>query len=694
MNNVLKLDSFMFGGDYNPDQWLKSPEILERDIEMFKEAKVNVVSLGIFAWSTYEPLEGEFHLEWMKEIIDKLYENGIYTVLATPSGARPKWLADKYPEVLRVNKDRHRISFGMRHNHCHTSPVYRDKVYIINKMLAENFGNHPGVILWHVSNEYGGECYCQGCQKRFQQWLADRYGTIEKLNDEWVTAFWSHSYNSFDQIEAPGTMELGEWAMNPLLLNWRRFVTDITIDFMQAEIKALRDGGSDKPCTTNFMYDFDGLNYKKFKDVVEIVSWDNYSRWHRGSDIEVAYDTAFQHDLMRSIKHQPFMLMESCPTAVNWQKISKLRWPGLAETAGLQAIAHGSDTVMYFQMRQARAGMEKLHGALISSYGEKDDRIFQESKELGDRLDSLGANNGGAVPTEVAFIYDRENIWALEDSFGPRNKDMGIKSITNKCYKALRRCNLNVDILDMEEDLTGYKLVVAPLAYLHRAGFADKVRKFVENGGSFVTTYWFGIVDEDDKMHLGAVPHDLVDLLGLRETEIDALYDGTTYKLCKVAGKKETSAIINENVKSTAIQSAINSVTISDSTYSELKDEYEYDMLCNLIETTTAKTIMTYGSDFYAGTPAVTVNEFGQGKAYYLGAHAEDDFFSDIMKIIVKDTGLNPILEGAVPKCVEVSSRMMGDKESIFLQNYSSEKVAVDTTVYSGQLQAFETVVV
>ncbi len=664
MNDVIKLDNFLFGGDYNPDQWLKSPEILKKDIEMFVEARVNVVSLGIFAWSAYEPVEGEFHFEWLKEIIDNLYNNGIYTVLATPSGARPKWLADKYPEVLRVNKDRRRIGFGMRHNHCHTSSVYREKVYIINRKLAETLGDHPGVILWHISNEYGGECYCDSCQKAFQNWLKDRYQTIDRLNDEWVTAFWSHTYNSFEQIEAPGTMELGEWAMNPLLLNWRRFVTFITKDFMKNEIKALRDAGNQKPATTNFMYDYDGLNYKKFSDIVDIVSWDNYSRWHKFEDIEVAYDTAFQHDLMRGIKHKPFMLMESCPTAVNWQSISKLRWPRLAETAGLQAVAHGSDTVMYFQMRQARAGMEKLHGALISSYGEKDDRIYEECVSLGKRLEGLGRCNSGQVPVQTAFVYDRENIWALEDSFGPRNKDMGIKSLTNKMYKGLRRANLNVEIVDMEDELTGYKLVVAPLAYLHRAGFADKVRKFVTAGGVFVTSYWFGIVDEDDKMHLGAVPHELTDVMGLRETEVDGLFDGMKYKILKAQGATD-----------------------------KLKEEYSFDMLCNLVEPTTAKTLMTYGSDFYAGTPAVLVNEFGEGKAYYLGAHAEDAFYEDLFDYIVEEAGLDRIIEEKLPYGVELSSRYLGDQEKVFLQNFTRNEIAIDTKVYNGTLKAYETVV-
>ena len=111
----------LHGGDYNPEQWLHSPEILEKDIEYFKKAKINEVSLGIFSWAVLEPVEGEFHFEWMEKIIDRLYENGISTILATPTGARPRWMAQKYPEVLRVDASRHRNLYGERHNHCYTS---------------------------------------------------------------------------------------------------------------------------------------------------------------------------------------------------------------------------------------------------------------------------------------------------------------------------------------------------------------------------------------------------------------------------------------------------------------------------------------------------------------------------------------------------------------------------------------------
>ena len=249
----------MHGGDYNPDQWLHMPEVLKTDIERFKEAKINTVSVGIFAWSKLEPREGEYEFDWLEKVIDDLYENGISVILATPSGARPHWMTDKYPEVLRTDAEGRKMIFGGRHNHCLTSPVYREKVRQMNTALAKRFGGHPAVKMWHISNEYGGECHCQLCQNAFRQWLERKYKTIDALNDSWWTAFWSHTYDSFSQVESPSP--IGETSVHGLTLDWKRFVSDQTIDFMEQEIAAIREAGSDKPVTANLMYHFEGIDY-------------------------------------------------------------------------------------------------------------------------------------------------------------------------------------------------------------------------------------------------------------------------------------------------------------------------------------------------------------------------------------------------------------------------------------------------
>ncbi|WP_304442459.1 beta-galactosidase, partial [Mycobacterium sp. E3298] len=160
-----KIPGFMHGADYNPDQWQHDPHVLEEDIRLMKLAGCNVMAVGIFAWAAIEPEEGEFRFEWLDRVLERFEANGIYAWLATPSGARPAWMSERYPEVLRVNAERFRNLHGHRHNHCYSSPVYREKVAIMNGKLAERYDHHPAVVGWHISNEYGGECHCDYCQE-------------------------------------------------------------------------------------------------------------------------------------------------------------------------------------------------------------------------------------------------------------------------------------------------------------------------------------------------------------------------------------------------------------------------------------------------------------------------------------------------------------------------------------------------
>lgn len=658
------------GGDYNPEQWLDSPEILEKDIEYFKKAKINEVSLGIFSWSVLEPREGEYHFEWMEEIISRLYENGISTILATPSGARPKWMSDKYPEVLRVDGSRHRNLFGARHNHCYTSPVYREKVRQMNMELSRRFGMHPGVIGWHLSNEYGGECHCPLCQEEFHRWLEDKYGTVDKLNKAWATTFWSHVYDDFSQVESPSPR--GEMGLHGLNLDWKRFVTDRTVDFVKHEAKAVRDGGSELPVMINMMYNFEGLNYHKFADVVDIVTWDNYPTWHKGPEAHTAMDTGMQHDIMRSIMKKPFLLMESCPSATNWQGVSKLKKPGMMKAASLQAVAHGSDSVQYFQLRQSRGSSEKFHGAVIDHYGGDDTRVFAEVSEVGAALEELKELAGTRTKAQAAVIYDWENRWAMEDAAGPRNKNLYYKETVEKSYWAFRKQGLDVDVIDMEQELCGYKVVAAPMLYMFRAGFEEKAKKFVEEGGKLVLTYWSGIVDDTDLCFLGGTPHGLMEVCGLRSTEIDALYDG------------------EYNVGIPTEGNALN-----------LTKSYRCEYLCDLVRADSAEVLMTYGEDFYEGMPALTCNAYGAGQAYYVCADFEQGFYDELYRKLAAEAGIERVLHH-IPEGVEVTSRESDEAYYLIIQNFNRKPVdmrlpgspyAVLYGEYDGTIKGLEMVV-
>lgn len=641
-----KTNKLLHGGDYNPEQWLDRPDILEKDLDMLEEAGCNVVSLGIFSWSTLEPEEGVFNFEWLENIINKLYERGISVILATPSASRPKWLADKYPEVLRVDGERKRALYGFRHNHCYTSPVYREKTAIINRKLAERFGNHPAVIMWHISNEFGGECHCPLCQEAFRNWLKEKYGTIENLNDKWCTTFWSHTYNSFEQIESPSP--IGETQLHALNLDWKRFVTHQTADFIHHEIQSVREGGSELPTTANLMYYFDGLNYFELAKEIDVVSWDTYPTWHKQDVIETAYENGMCHDLMRSLKKKPFFQMESCPTSTNWQSVSKLKKPGVLFAQSMQAIAHGGEGALYFQIRQSRGASEKFHGAVIDHYGGNDTRVFREVSQVGKTLKEISVLAGSEVKSQAALLYDWDSQWAMEDSQGPRNKGLHYREAQLKYYKGFRKLGLNVDLVDMTCDLSGYKIFAAPMCYMFRDGFEEKVRKFVEDGGIFIATYWSGIVDDTDKCFLGGVPHGLMDVLGIRSTEIDGLYDWEENSLVPVEG----------NVLG-------------------MEKTYSCKYLCDLVELRGAKTVMTYGRDFYAGYPALTVNTYGKGKAWYVAADAEKEFQEDFLKKIVNESEISCGIKEDIPEGLEVTSRET-EKECFYIyQNWGKEEVSL-----------------
>lgn len=637
----------MHGGDYNPEQWLDMPEILDTDIERFREAKINTVSLGIFSWAKLEPEEGVYRTEWLEKIIDRLYENGISVILATPSGARPHWMADRYPEILRVDAMRQRNLFGGRHNHCLTSPVYREKVRRINTELAKRLGGHPAVKMWHISNEYGGECHCPLCQDAFRNWLRNKYGTIDALNDAWCTAFWSHTYDGFEQVESPSP--LGETSIMGLSLDWKRFVSDQTIDFMEQEIEALRRAGSQKPATANLMYRFGGIDYFKQAEKFDIASWDSYPVWHREKEWETAQETAFWHDVIYGLKRKPFLLMESTPGATNWQEVSKLKKPGMLEAGALQSIAHGADGAMYFQLRKSRGGEEKFHGAVIDHYDGRDTRIFREVCGTGSMLKLMGEVAGSYKEAKTAVLYDWENCWAMEGAKGPRNEGLHYQESVEKSHRALRRLGLNVDVVDQRCPLEGYRLVAAPMQYLFRPGFAEKVRAYVENGGTFVMTYWSGVVDENDRCFLGGRPHGLMDVFGLRAEEIDGLYDWEENRICR-----PPEGWAQEN---------------------GMKDGYSCKYLCELIKPVTAETLMVYGEDFYAGMPALTGNRFGRGKAYYICADAEQAFYDDLYRILAEEAGIGGILDTRPLEGVAVSERKKDGASYVFIQNFNRHPV-------------------
>ncbi|WP_040950725.1 beta-galactosidase [Gorillibacterium massiliense] len=634
-----KLPKMWYGGDYSPEQWDEAT--FEEDMRMFKLAGIDVATINVFSWALTQPDEDTYHFEWLDSLLDRLYQNGIYACLATSTGAHPAWMAKKHPDVTRVDYEGRKRKFGGRHNSCPNSPTYRKYAERIADKLAERYKDHPAVLIWHVSNEYGGYCYCENCEAAFRDWLKERYGSLDAVNKAWNTRFWGHTFYDWDEIVVPNALS-EEWAgtrtnFQGISLDYRRFQSDSLLNAYRLEYEALKKHTPHIPVTTNLMGFYPELDYFKWAPYLDVISWDNYP----GLDTPHSF-TAMTHDLMRGLKQgQPFMLMEQTPSQQNWQPYNSLKRPGVMRLWSYQAVARGADTVMFFQLRRSIGACEKYHGAVIEHVGHEHTRVFRECAELGAELQKLGdATLDSRFQAKVAIVYDWENRWALGLSSGPTVALDYVNEI-HKYYDALYKQNIAVDMIGTETDLSSYDIVIAPVLYMVKPGYAAKVEAFVEQGGTFLTTFFSGIVGESDLVTVGGYPGELRKLLGIWAEEIDAL-----------------------------LPDMKNEIVMKQS-WKDLSGSYDCGILCDLIHSEGAEVLAEYGTDFYKGMPVLTRNRFGTGDAWYVATSPDKDFLSDLLSSICREKGIRPLV-AAAPEGVETTLRAKDGQEHLYILNHNA----------------------
>lgn len=651
MSKQLAVDEFLHGGDYNPDQWLAQPTVIDQDFEDFKTVKINTTTLGIFSWAKLEPVEGQFEFEWLDRIFDRVDAIGGHVILATPSGSRPRWLAETYPEVLRVDQNGQRQNYGERHNHCYTSPIYRQKIQIINQKLAERYGQKRALILWHISNEFGGQCYCELCQAEFRKWLQRKYQTLANLNHAYWNAFWSHTYTDWAQIQAPSP--LGDQTVMGLNLDWRRFVTDQTISFYDAETTPLRAITPTVPITTNFMggnppdsHVFYDLDYQKFAQHVDIVSWDSYPNWANDyeSSQRLALKTALMNDMMRSLKHANYLIMENTPSQVNWHPFNRAKRPGMHRMASLQEIAHGANSILYFQLHQSLGASEMFHGAVVDNRLGNQSRVFKEVGQVGqDLADLQPALKTTHQVAKVAIVFDYDNMWALDDARNYANQTKKYWQTIQNHYQYFWEHDIPVEFVSVEADLNDYQLVIDPMHFMMSKSFATQLQAYVQQGGHLVGTYLSGVVDQDFLAHQGGWPQALTATYGLTVTETDTLYP---QQHNQVAAFKKT---------------------------------YQTADYSDVLQPTTAQTIGHYQQDFYANTAAITGNQVGTGTAYYLACRTEQAFLNDFYQSICAELRLNNQLPiSKQTSSVSIQVREAATKRYYFVINFSHQKTQIE----------------
>ncbi|WP_422769909.1 beta-galactosidase [Plantactinospora sp. WMMC1484] len=651
-----RIPKIAFGGDYNPEQWPE--EVWKEDYRLFDAARIDTVTLGVFDWALTQPAPDVYDFSTLDRVVGRAAAEGRQICLATGTGAHPAWLARAHPEVTRTDFEGRRHRYGQRHNSCPSSPVFRRLSTELARRVARRYAGNPAVVAWHVGNEYGGACYCDLCAAGFRGWLRDRYGSLDALNAAWYTTFWSHTFTDWAEIEPPSALT-EHWrgpnhtAFQGITLDYLRFMSDAMLANFRDELAAIRESSPDVPVTTNFMGMYRPIDYHRWAPHLDFASWDNYP-----PDDDSPAWMALTHDLMRGLKGgQPFWLMEQTPSYTASRDVNPLKRPGVMRLWSWQAVAHGADAVLFFQMRASRGACEKYHGAVIGHAGRQDTRVFREVAELGAELDRLGtATLGARTPARVALLFDWDSWWALEISDGP-SRLLRYQQIVHAYYRALWAAGTDVDVLPVTADLAGYRVVVAPALHMLKGDLPQRLAEVAEHGGSVLTTFLSGRVDENDNAFLADVPGPLGPLMGIRIDEWDA------------RGPEVVNPVRLRDPAAPAGTGA------DDETGDEAAElEVEARLLFELVIPEGAEVLGTYQADFYAGTPAVTRHAYGAGHGWYVAAGLDQPGVDWVVRRVLERHDLvGPYAD--VPD-LETTVRVAPDGTRLrFLLNHGTEPV-------------------
>ncbi|WP_330274782.1 beta-galactosidase [Lentzea sp. NBC_00516] len=631
-----RLGGLAFGGDYNPEQW--DERVWKEDDELMREARVNLATVGVFSWALLEPEEGRYDFGWLDAHLNRLHANGVAVDLATPTASPPPWFTLAHPDAMPVTREGTRLVHGSRDTYCVSAPAFRAASRRIASALAQRYGDHPAVALWHVHNEYVTLCWCEHTAAAFRVWLRARHGSLDALNEAWGTAFWSQRYGSWEQVLPPRATQ---WHRNPgLTLDFSRFFSDEVVAAYTEQRDAIR-AHSDRPVTTNMMQPgYQNVDLWALSREVDLVAIDHYPD---RPGLDAAADVAFAADRARSFGGgRPWLLMEQGTSTVYERGRTLAKEPGEILRHSLGHIARGSDGALFFQWRQSKAGAEQWHSAMVPHAG-PDSRVFAEVKATGEAVSRLGDLAGSTVTADVAVLHDSDAWWAL-NSDGLPSSELGYHSALRNAHRALWDNGVVTDFAHPEADLSRYRLVVAPALYLLSDAGAENLRRYVVNGGTLLVQYFSGVVDSRAHARLGGYPAGpLREALGIRVEEYRPL--------------RHEERIV-----------------LSDSSHGTVWSES--------VRAQGAETVAAYTHGALAGSPALTRNHCGAGDAWYLSTRLDDADYTALLSRLLDSAGAGPVLPG-LPSGVEVVVRQGEDgRRWHFVLNHRAEPVSLPDTAH------------
>ncbi|MBN8235083.1 beta-galactosidase [Halobacillus kuroshimensis] len=628
------------GVDYYPEHW--PAEKIDEDIEGIKQLGANIVRIGEFAWHLMEPEEGKFDFSYFDQVIEKLKQEDFHIMFGTPTATFPAWLADQHPEILSADEYGHPRVFGGRRQYCFNSDVYRSYAAAITRKVVEHYKDEPAIIVWQIDNEFGHEgsdmCWCGSCEKKFQTYLTEKYDSIDQLNEEWGTIFWGQTYNDFSEIPVPKPTITTH---NPSLkLEWARFRSDSLNGFAHEMTEIVKETkGAHQQVTTNVSGGFFSKWFDHAENLrpMDFVSYDNYPVWG-GLEEPIAPEAiAMMHDFNRGLLDKNYWIVEELMGAQGHDVIGYLPRPNQAKMWSYQAFAHGCSNLLYFRWRGMTKGAEQFCYGVVDHdnvYGRKYKEVqslFSEIKDYGELLDA-------PIQADIAVLYDYDNIWAWRSQIQSRDFDFTDELV--RLYRPFYNQNAAIDVIPADRELSSYKVVVVPVMHVMDETLAERLRTFVQNGGTVLFSYRTGLKGKDNNLRLGEVQPGLVrDLVGARIEEIESL---TKDHRLKLQGEGRFSEVPG--------------------TVSIWRD---------LLVPETAEALYQYTDAFYDSYAAVTKNSFGQGHVYYIGGGLNEEALDRIGEEITEHHQIETI---SSVRGVEVYRRRSGEDSYLFVMNHTSEE--------------------
>jgi beta-galactosidase len=620
----------LLGAAWYPEQWPESR--WDDDLALMEAAHINFVRVGEFAWSTMEPKEGDFELDWLEHAVRAAERRHIAVVLGTPSAAPPAWLTGKYPETLRTMKDGRKDGHGNREQFDWSSPKYRELARIITEKMAERFGRDPNVIGWQIDNEYANVSYGESTRQQFDEWLHVKYRTLEALNRRWTTAYWSETYQDWNQVPIQETYG------NPgLLLNWKEFISDTWRSYQRNQIDAIRAHAEPRQkITTNMMGWFDGYDAYTVAQDLDFASWDDYVG--EGQLDPVANGAT--HDLTRGFLRKNFWVMETQPGFVNWAPINNALDKGEVRAMAWNDIGHGAEAVEYWQWRSALNGQEQYHGALVGADGTPVP-LYEEVKQLGAEFEKAGpALAGTTVQSQVAILHDYNSRWAI--NWQKQNEKFDPVASLVSFYRPLHTLARSIDVVEDTAPLGRYKLVVAPALNVLTPAAAKNLDAYVRNGGHLVLGPRSGMKDEDNSLNVERQPGPLAELLGARVEQFYALLKPVPIE---GAWGRGDDAIWAEQIE---------------------------------VKSADTQVVMRYGKSngWLDGKPAAVTRKVGKGSITYIGAALDEATMKAAAKWMIDESQVERVMPN-LPDAVELLIRSGGGKRVFILANYGTETSSI-----------------